>query len=64
MTVYVMILIWLIGAVVAWFQIKRWNNLKVMLPTDYLYLTLLSLLSWLVYPINSLDKYINRINTK
>lgn len=59
-----MILIWLIGAVVAWFQIKRWNNLKVMLPKDYLHLTLLSLLSWLVYPINSLDKYINRINTK
>ena len=52
-------IIWFIGAAVAWFQIKRWNeNNTFTFPDDYIMLTILSIsLSWLIYPIHAIDNY-------
>lgn len=46
------IVIYLIGAMIAWFQIRYWNRDNILaFPADYIKLTLWSLLSWLVYPV-------------
>ena len=46
------IAIWLIGAILAWFQIKYWNrDRELSYPEDYIALTFFSLLSWSIYPI-------------
>lgn len=51
------IVVWLIGAVVAWNQIRRWNkDVKFIFPHDYIILTVVSIsLSWLIYPIRMID---------
>ena len=56
--------LWLIGAIVAWFQIKHWNEDNDLLyPEDYVELTLFSLLSWCVYPIYAIEWYCKQINS-
>lgn len=59
------ILIWLIGVFVAWFQIKYWNrDYNISEPEDYRVLTLLSLLSWLIYPIYTFEWFVEHINNE
>ncbi len=58
-------IIWIIGAVVAWFQIKHWNkDNELIYPRDYIVLSILCLLSWMIYPISILEDNNNRLDMK
>lgn len=49
-------LIYIIGVVVAWFQVKAWNRDNEMDWFDkYVLLTAYSLLSWLIYPLHFIE---------
>lgn len=53
-------LIYIIGVVVAWFQVKYWNRDNEMNWFDkYVLLTAYSLLSWLVYPLRYIETFDN-----
>lgn len=54
-TFIIIILIWLAGAIVAWIQIKYWNRDQQFVPSDYVILTMLSTLSWGIYPVALLE---------
>ncbi len=58
------IMIWLTGAIVAWFQIKYWNRDQKLVPSDYVILTMLSTLSWAIYPIWLFEWISQHINNK
>lgn len=58
-------IIWLTGAIIAWFQIKHWNKDNgLRYPEDYYVLALLSLLSWAIYPIYALQRIYEEINNR
>ncbi len=57
-------IIWIIGVIVAWFQIRHWNQDSLLAKDDYLIAGILSLLSWGIYPIYGIEWLTNRINTK
>lgn len=62
-TLIIGFVIWLVGAVVAWFQIKHWNKgNKMNFPRDYYVLLVFSLLSWAIYPIYAIERIYNKIN--
>lgn len=51
------LVIWLVGAIVAWFQVRYWNrDHSLVFPDDYIELTLISLLSWAIYPVYILEE--------
>ena len=53
-------LIYIIGVVVAWFQVKAWNRDNEMDWFDrYVLLTAYSLLSWLIYPLHFIETFDN-----
>lgn len=65
MTIYIIgIAVWLIGAIVAWFQIKHWSKGNELTPEDRQTMIILSLLSWAIYPISALEWLTEYINTK
>lgn len=47
----VCIILYMIGVLVAWVQLQYWFKDKIILKDDFQALTVLSFLSWLVYPI-------------
>jgi len=62
MTLLVGFIVWMIGAVVAWFQIRHWNRGQSFdCPRDYIILSLLSILSWAIYPIYALEWISNEL---
>jgi hypothetical protein len=65
MTLKDITLIWIIGIIVAWFQIKYWNRKKELIcPYDYISLAYVSMLSWAIYPIYLLEWLHEQINKK
>lgn len=58
------ILIWVTGAIAAWFQIHYWNrNNIISYPKDYIIIGLASILfSWGVYLIYVLEWLCNKFN--
>lgn len=47
----VCIILYMVGVLVAWVQLQYWFKDKILLNEDFQVLTVLSFLSWLVYPI-------------
>lgn len=54
---YIISAIWLLGVIVAWFQMRHWSRetLEECGKEGYIMLTVVSLLSWLIYPIALLE---------
>ena len=58
------IVVWLVGAIIAWFQIKYWNRESILTyPEDYIALACFSLLSWCIYPIYGIEWISRQINS-
>lgn len=47
----VCIILYMVGVLVAWVQLQYWFKDRIILKDDFQALTVLSFLSWLVYPI-------------
>lgn len=56
--------IYLIGVLVAYFQLHHWMRDKCLSKRDYQYIVILSMASWLVYPIYFIEYLYENINDK
>lgn len=65
MTLTVFLIIWYIGVIVAWHQVRYWfKDCEFKFPMDYAVLAVISLLSWGVYVIYFIEWIRKRINIK
>jgi len=51
MTSFIILAIYIVGILVAFQQIKHWNENEITSLDEYQVLFILSMLSWLIYPI-------------
>lgn len=64
-TYTIVLTIWMIGIAAAYLQILYWNrDCPLDYPRDYLKIGVLSLLSWLVYPISAFEWLVEHIKIK
>jgi hypothetical protein len=63
MILEIIILLWIIGVIIAWFQIQKWDNeYTPQDPGGYFILGMASLLSWGIYVIYAVNKIGECIN--
>lgn len=51
MTSFIILAIYIVGVLIAFQQIKHWNGDEITSLDEYQVLFILSMLSWLIYPI-------------
>ena len=57
---FIVFILYVIGIIVAYFQLQRWSDSPVTDDEEYQALFAFSLLSWLVYPIYIIARILNK----